>query len=77
MTGISKSTPAVLIDRCICRNRRFEDLLPEARERAWSLDEMIRITGCGGQCGLCRPYLRRMLATGETEFNHLLPPDPE
>jgi bacterioferritin-associated ferredoxin len=77
MTEISGHRPAVLIDRCICRNRRFEDLLPEAREHAWSLNAVIRVTGCGGQCGLCRPYLRRMLATGETAFDHLLPPDPE
>ena len=75
MTSVSENPPAVLIDRCICRNRRFEDLLPEARARAWSLNEMIRATGCGGQCGLCRPYLRRMLDAGETVFDHLLPPD--
>ncbi|HEU5218595.1 MAG TPA: hypothetical protein VFU23_08040 [Gemmatimonadales bacterium] len=67
----------MLIDRCVCRNRTFEDLLPEARARAWSLNEMIRVTGCGGQCGLCRPYLRRMLATGEVAFDHILPPDVE
>jgi bacterioferritin-associated ferredoxin len=77
MTGISGSGSAILIDRCICKNRRFDDLLSEARERSWSLNELIRVTGCGGQCGLCRPYLRRMLATGETAFDHLLPPDPE
>ncbi len=77
MTGVSGSGSAILIDRCICRNRRFEDLLHEAREGSWSLNEMIRISGCGGQCGLCRPYLRRMLATGETAFDRLLPPEPE
>ena len=77
MTGVSSNRPAVLIDRCICRNRRFEELLPEALASSWSLNELIRVTGCGGQCGLCRPYLRRMLATGETAFDHLLPPDPE
>jgi bacterioferritin-associated ferredoxin len=77
MTGVSGNMPTVLIDRCICRNRRFEDLLPEARASSWSLNELTRVTGCGGQCGLCRPYLRRMLATGETAFDHLLPPDSE
>jgi bacterioferritin-associated ferredoxin len=77
VTGISGNPSGVLIDRCICRNRRFEELLPEARAGSWSLNELIRVTGCGGQCGLCRPYLRRMLSTGETAFDHLLPPDPE
>jgi bacterioferritin-associated ferredoxin len=33
-------------------------------------------TGAGAQCGLCRPYLRRMLQTGETAFRALLPPEP-
>jgi bacterioferritin-associated ferredoxin len=50
----------------------FADLLPLARERAWDLDALIRGTGCGDQCGLCRPYLRRMLRTGETAFRDLL-----
>lgn len=77
MIEASAAVSTILIDRCICRNRRFEALLPEARERSWSLNELVRNTGCGGQCGLCRPYLRRMLATGETAFDHLLPPDPE
>lgn len=67
---------AVLIDRCICRNRPFRDLLPDARAHHWSLNQLIRTTGCGGQCGLCKPYLRAMLATGTTEFDTLLPPDP-
>jgi bacterioferritin-associated ferredoxin len=38
----------------------------------WTLDTLMRETGCGMQCGLCRPYLRRMLATGETTFHELL-----
>ena len=68
--------PAVLIDRCICRNRSFEELLTEARAHAWSLADLMRETGCGGQCGLCRPYLRAMLATGCTAFSELLPMEP-
>ena len=69
--------PALLVDRCVCRQRPFADLLPEARSHGWSLSRLIEATGCGGQCGLCRPYLRQMLATGQTEFHELLPPDPE
>lgn len=75
MDALPSSRPAVLIDRCICRNRLFLELLPEARALRWSLNELIRVTGCGGQCGLCRPYLREMLRTGRTEFDHLLPAD--
>jgi bacterioferritin-associated ferredoxin len=66
---------SVLISRCICRDTGFADLLVRARDRSWTLADIIRETGCGGHCGLCRPYLRRMLATGETEFRELLTPD--
>jgi bacterioferritin-associated ferredoxin len=58
-------------------NRRFSDLLPEARARGFGLAELSRHTGCGERCGLCRPYLGRMLATGETVFHHLLAVDSE
>jgi bacterioferritin-associated ferredoxin len=50
----------------------FAHLLPLARSGGWGLDEIARATGCGAGCGLCRPYLRRMLATGETEFPEIL-----
>jgi bacterioferritin-associated ferredoxin len=62
----------VLVSRCICRNLAFAELLPRARAERWALDDLIRETGAGGQCGLCRPYLSRMLRTGETEFYELL-----
>jgi bacterioferritin-associated ferredoxin len=65
----------VLVSRCICRNVPFADLLPRARAFDWTLADLIRETGCGGHCGLCRPYLRQMLATGQTEFHELLPPE--
>ena len=64
--------PAVEIDRCVCLNRRFVDLLPMARARGLSLSDLMRETGCGDQCGLCRPYLRRMLSTGETVFHQII-----
>ena len=64
--------PDVLITTCICRRTPFERLYPLARDRGWSLDDVMRETGCGAECGLCRPYLRRMLLTGETSFTELL-----
>jgi bacterioferritin-associated ferredoxin len=63
---------SVLVSRCICKATSFEDLLPIARAHDWHLGDLMRETGCGAQCGLCRPYLRRMLRTGETEFYELL-----
>lgn len=57
---------------CVCRQREFSELLPLARAHDWGLDDLAAATGCSLQCGLCRPYLRRMLATGETEFKEIL-----
>ena len=67
---------SVLVSSCICRNVPFAELLPRARAAGWTLTDLIAETGCGGQCGLCRPYLREMLLTGRTAFHDLLPPDP-
>ena len=64
--------PKISVTQCLCRRIPFIRLLPPAREHGWTLEDLIRETGCGGQCGLCRPYLRRMLATGEIEFSQLL-----
>ena len=62
----------MLVDRCICRNLPFGELLPRARAGGWTLQDLMSATGAGAQCGLCRPYLRRMLRTGETTFHQLL-----
>lgn len=64
--------PGIRIDRCVCRSMPFARLLPVARSKGWTLEDLIRETGCGGQCGLCRPYLERMLATGTTVFDELI-----
>jgi bacterioferritin-associated ferredoxin len=68
--------PGVLVSMCLCRGQPFARLLPLARAAGWSLADLMRETGCGSACGLCRPYLRRMLATGETSFGELLHEDP-
>jgi bacterioferritin-associated ferredoxin len=67
---------SLAVSMCVCRGVRFDALLPRARAAGWDLVAMIRETGCGAQCGLCRPYLRRMLATGETTFHELLGEEP-
>lgn len=69
---MSETRPTLCIDRCVCRRVLFEDLLPRARAHGWDLAELSHVTGCGDQCGLCRPYLRRMLADGTTVFDTVL-----
>ena len=73
----SAAMGAVLVSRCICMRFPFTELLPLARAEGWDLGALMRETGCGDQCGLGRPYLRRMLRTGETEFRELLSVDDE
>lgn len=68
--------PGVLITRCVCRNFPFGHLLSLVGAHRWTLEDVLAHTGCGDQCGLCRPYIRAMIATGQTEFHRLLPPDP-
>ena len=64
--------PAITITRCVCRRMPFATLLPLARAHHWTLDDIVRETGCGDQCGLCRPYLRAMLDSGTAEFHEVL-----
>lgn len=69
---MSLQPPRVRIDRCVCRQRDFAELLRLAQLNHWDLDALASATGCSRQCGLCRPYLRRMLSTGETVFGEIL-----
>ncbi len=70
----SRST-SVVVSQCVCKATPFSELLPRATASDWDLADLMRETGCGAQCGLCRPYLRRMLSTGEIVFHELLPPE--
>jgi bacterioferritin-associated ferredoxin len=63
---------SLTINLCVCRNVPFSELLSDARRQGWNLEDLVRLTGCGAGCGLCRPYLRRMLETGETTFREIL-----
>jgi bacterioferritin-associated ferredoxin len=65
----------VKIDRCICTGRTFADALERARKEGWDLEGLRAHLGVGGNCGLCRPYVRRTLATGETVFHTILTDD--
>jgi bacterioferritin-associated ferredoxin len=60
------------IDRCVCFNIRFDELKQKLAERPATMDQVARRFGCGSCCGLCRPYIERMLETGETVFNEVL-----
>jgi bacterioferritin-associated ferredoxin len=60
------------IDRCVCFNLTFAFVLKDAQEKQRTVEQVELSLGCGGGCGLCRPYLRRCLRTGETSFEHII-----
>jgi bacterioferritin-associated ferredoxin len=52
--------------RCECRELSFVGLLLFARRHGiTTLDELMKATGCGTECGNCRPYLEELLRTGK------------
>ncbi len=73
----TKMTERKPVRACMCYPHTFAELSARARAYGWtSVDDITRDVGCGGGCGLCRPYLARMLQTGETAFAVLPPPKP-
>lgn len=69
---MSARPPRVRIDRCVCKQRDFAELLLLAQVKGWDLDDLAAATGCGTRCGLCRPYLGEMLRSGTTLFDRIL-----
>ena len=61
------------IDRCVCEDKRFGELLARARAEGLGLRELAEREGCGTHCGWCVAYLRRALATGEVVFREIIP----
>ncbi|MCB9845138.1 MAG: (2Fe-2S)-binding protein [Phycisphaeraceae bacterium] len=57
------------VDRCVCHDITFARLALLARRERLDLDELSARTGCGTSCGMCRPYLSRMLHEGRTSFD--------
>ncbi len=64
------------IDRCICTGITFAQALAKAEQEGWALEDLRRELGVGANCGLCRPYLKRELATGETVFHEVITERP-
>jgi len=61
------------IDRCVCEDKPFCELIALARARGLGLRELAEREGCGTHCGWCVAYLRRALATGEVVFREIMP----
>lgn len=62
---------------CVCHDISFEELKQIARESKSSFDELSKKTSCCTGCGMCEPYVRLMLRTGQTSFEALPPHEAE
>ena len=62
------------VDRCVCFGVTFAQLKEFADGHQCGFDELRAHFGCGRGCTLCVPYIRAMLATGQTSFAPGLPP---
>jgi bacterioferritin-associated ferredoxin len=61
--------PEKPVQSCLCFPHTFAEVKAEAEREGWTtVEEITEALGCGGGCGLCRPYLEQMLQTGETAF---------
>ena len=58
-----------MVTRCVCFGRRFAELKKIARRKgAKTFEELQEHVSFGHNCQRCRPYVNKMLATGETDF---------
>ncbi len=57
------------VDRCICHQISFEQILKSVNERGLRTVQEIQAEKLSStNCKLCLPYIERMLETGETSF---------
>lgn len=66
----------MFVDRCVCHRVPFR-LLDQIVEREHDvetetaeqiIEALSARTGCSTGCGMCRPYILRMIETGQTSF---------
>ncbi|HIG76305.1 MAG TPA: (2Fe-2S)-binding protein [Bacteroidetes bacterium] len=62
------------IDRCLCHGTAFAALAEAARQSGAETVAELQASGAdfGHGCGLCHPYVRRMLRTGEVVFREVV-----
>lgn len=58
----------VRIERCVCKDQSFVRLKALAAELDNDIELLALATGASTDCGRCRPWVERMLASGQTCF---------
>lgn len=67
----SSEDPFMPVSRCVCLALSFSDLKKVADDESLDFEQLKVRTGCAGGCGMCEPYIRMMILTGETKFRVL------
>lgn len=59
------------VDRCVCHEISFSEIKKISEEQdLHSIEELRDERICSTNCKMCEPYIREMLQTGETTFQH-------
>lgn len=59
-----------MIDRCVCRNIRFEEILSLLQGEN-DFEAALSKVQFGDKCKICHPYIKKMLKTGQTMFTKI------
>jgi bacterioferritin-associated ferredoxin len=62
-----------MVTHCICYDISLEQLRDRARRDNLDLEGLKNATGCCTGCGMCEPYVRVMLKTGQIAVPILSP----
>jgi bacterioferritin-associated ferredoxin len=58
-----------MVDRCVCYERKFEDIKKQMEDlKINDIESLRKIIPFGLNCGLCIPYIQLMIKTGRTKF---------
>ena len=61
------------VNRCVCKELYFTELKKIADENNLNFEQLQERTECSTECGLCEPYVRLMLKTGDTNIKPMHP----
>jgi len=63
----------VRITHCVCYDKSFAELVARASEcGVTEVAELQRHAQFGLNCGICLPYIRRALRSGQIEFDEVI-----
>ena len=59
----------MIVDRCVCHDVTYATLREYAERSGCGFEGLRRKFGCSTSCGMCRPYIKLMLETGQIRFD--------